>query len=69
MCVVYTVASIRTNLVFFLIFVGLDIALSFLAASFWHAGQGNAATALRLQVVSVHLAKLEQIAISLETTD
>jgi len=52
LCLIYLIASIRTNIVFFGIFLGLVIAFGFLAGSFWQAGQGNASSAHTLQLVS-----------------
>lgn len=49
LCFVYLICSLRTNIVFFLIFLLLVPAFCCLAGSFWHAAQGNAATALTLQ--------------------
>jgi len=50
LCLIYLIASIRTNIVFFGIFLGLVITFGFLAGSFWQAGQGNAALSHTLQV-------------------
>lgn len=63
MCFIYTIASVRTNAVFFFIFVGLDFAFGFLAGSFWQAGQGNAALAGKLQTVS-HTARYRSITVT-----
>lgn len=52
MCFVYTIASIRTNVVFFLIFVGLDLAMSILAGAFWQLGHNNPELGAKLLVVS-----------------
>lgn len=54
MCFVYMIASIRTNVVFFLIFLFLVITLSLLAGSFWQLGQGNTAFGVKLQIVSLN---------------
>jgi hypothetical protein len=51
LCLIYTVASVRTNAVVFFIFVALDFTFGFLAGSFWQAGQGNASLAGKLQIV------------------
>jgi hypothetical protein len=59
LCVIFLIASVRTNIVFFGIFLGLVIAFGMLAGSFWQAGQGNAAMSHTLQLVSarfMHLA-------------
>jgi len=50
LCLIYLIASIRTNIVFFGIFLSLVFAFGFLAGSFWHAGQGNASLASKLQI-------------------
>jgi hypothetical protein len=55
LCLIFLIASVRTNIVFFGIFLGLVIAFGFLAGSFWHAGQGDAAMAHTLQVVSFQI--------------
>lgn len=49
LCLVYLICSLRTNIVFFMIFLLLVPAFCCLAGSFWHGAQGNAATALALQ--------------------
>ena len=46
---VYLVASLRTNVLFFLIFLTLCPMYCCLAASDWHAARGDAAAALALQ--------------------
>ncbi|USW54707.1 Putative acetate transporter GPR1/FUN34/SatP family [Septoria linicola] len=50
LCLVYLVCSLRTNLVFFLIFLPLPPAFGCLAASFWFTGMGNMAYAETLQI-------------------
>ncbi|KAJ9640832.1 hypothetical protein H2204_003121 [Knufia peltigerae] len=49
LCCVYCVASLRTNVVFFLIFLTLIPTFGCLSASFFDAAHGRAATALTLQ--------------------
>ncbi|KAH8709972.1 hypothetical protein GQ44DRAFT_453765 [Phaeosphaeriaceae sp. PMI808] len=49
LCFVYLICSIRTNLVFFLIFFTLVPAFGLLAGAFLNAGAGKAAIALRCQ--------------------
>jgi succinate-acetate transporter protein len=49
LCLIYLICSIRTNLVFFLIFFTLVPAFGLLAGTFIHAGQGNAAIAAKCQ--------------------
>lgn len=45
MCTIYAVISLRTNLVFFTIFVTVDMAFLLLAGTYWHTAAGNLATA------------------------
>lgn len=49
LCLVYLICSIRTNLVFFLIFFTLVPAFSLLCAAFLNAAKGNARVALKCQ--------------------
>ncbi|PPJ52238.1 hypothetical protein CBER1_09728 [Cercospora berteroae] len=49
LCLVYLICSIRTNLIFFLIFLPLPATFACLAASFWFTGMGNMAYAHTLQ--------------------
>lgn len=49
LCLVYLVCSMRTNLVFFLIFFTLVPAFGLLAGTFFNAAEGNAATAAKCQ--------------------
>ena len=51
MSFVFMIAAIRTNIVFFLIFVFLVVDLSLLAGAFWHMGQGNLDYGMKLQKV------------------
>jgi succinate-acetate transporter protein len=52
MCFIYLILSIRTNVVFFLIFFTLVIAFGLLAGAYWQASNGNIALAGRLQVAA-----------------
>ncbi len=56
MCFIYLICSLRTNVIFFMIFLLLIPTFCCLAGSFWQAAQGNAATALTLQHASGGLA-------------
>jgi succinate-acetate transporter protein len=47
----YLICSLRTNIVFFGIFVFLDIALFLLTGAYWKAAEGDAVTYQRLTVV------------------
>ena len=49
LCLVYLVCSMRTNLVFLLIFFTLVPAFGLLAGTFFNAAEGNAATAAKCQ--------------------
>ncbi|KAF7507442.1 hypothetical protein GJ744_010501 [Endocarpon pusillum] len=49
MCFIYLICSLRTNIIFFMIFLLLVPTFCCLAGSFWQAAQGNSATALTLQ--------------------
>ena len=49
LCLVYLVCSMRTNLIFFLIFFTLTPAFGLLAGTFLQLGQGNAAVAAKCQ--------------------
>ena len=49
LCLVYLICSMRTNLVFFLIFFTLVPAFGLLAGTFIHTAQGNAAIASKCQ--------------------
>lgn len=48
---IYTVCAIRTNVVFFVIFVLLEIAVWLLVAAYWKASGGDAAAYVRLEKV------------------
>jgi hypothetical protein len=50
MCFIYLICSIRTNMVFFMIFLTLVLAFACLAGSFFEANNGHAVLAARLQV-------------------
>jgi succinate-acetate transporter protein len=56
LCLIFLIASIRTNLVFFLIFALLVPAFGCLAAAFWHLAAGDAVKAQLLQHVGAGLA-------------
>jgi hypothetical protein len=49
LCLIYLICSIRTNLIFFLIFFSLVPAFGLLAAAFLHAAKGNAGIAGKCQ--------------------
>lgn len=49
LCLVYLVCSIRTNLIFFLIFFTLVPAFALLAGAYFNAAKGNAGTAAKCQ--------------------
>lgn len=49
LCLVYLICSLRTNLIFFLIFFTLIPAFGLLAGAFLNVAQGNAATASKCQ--------------------
>lgn len=49
LCFIFLIASVRTNVVFFLIFLLLVPAFSCLAGAFWHNAEGQTATGLKLQ--------------------
>lgn len=50
LCLVYLICSLRTNLIFVLIFLPLPSTFSCLAGMFWYLGQGDTATATTLQI-------------------
>lgn len=56
LCLVFLVASVRTNLVFFIIFACLVPAFGCLAGVFWHLANGDVAKAQLLQHVGAGLA-------------
>jgi len=49
LCLIYLICSIRTNLIFFLIFFTLVPAFGLLAGAFLNAAKGNAAIASKCQ--------------------
>lgn len=66
LCLVYLICSLRTNLVFFIIFLTLVVAFGLLAGAFWQNANAygstdaayvakTAALASRLQIVSILL--------------
>ncbi|OCL03202.1 GPR1/FUN34/YaaH-class plasma membrane protein [Glonium stellatum] len=52
MCFIYLICSLRTNIVFFLIFLTLVIAFGCLAGAYWNLNLGNVALAVRLQTTA-----------------
>lgn len=56
LCFVYLICSVRTNIVFFLIFLSLVVAFSFLTGAYWALASdymGNAVIAHKLVVVCI----------------
>jgi hypothetical protein len=49
LCLIYCIASIRTNIVFFSIFLLLIPTFGCLAGAFWHNTQGDSGKGLKLQ--------------------
>ncbi|KAF8249184.1 GPR1/FUN34/YaaH-class plasma membrane protein [Wilcoxina mikolae CBS 423.85] len=49
---IFLICSVRTNIVFFGIFLGLVIVFQLLAGTYWQVGNGNAALAGRLQIAA-----------------
>lgn len=52
LCFIYMICALRTNVVFFLIFLTLVPAFGCLAGAYWHLALGNTATASTLQVAA-----------------
>lgn len=52
MCFIYLICSLRTNIVFFIIFLTLVIAFACLASACWNLNLGNVALAGRLQTTA-----------------
>jgi uncharacterized protein len=52
LCFIYMICSLRTNIVFFLIFFTLVPAFGCLAGAFWQTANGNAALAGQLQIAA-----------------
>lgn len=52
MCFLYMILSLRTNIVFFLIFFTLVLAFGFLAGAYFQTSNGNVALAGRLQTAA-----------------
>jgi succinate-acetate transporter protein len=50
LCFIYMICSLRTNIVFFIIFLSLVLAFSLLSGAFWHNAKGNVALAGKLQI-------------------
>lgn len=56
LCFIFLLCSVRTNLVFFLIFACLVPAFACLAAAFWHIANGKVSEAAKLQHAGAGLA-------------
>ncbi len=52
LCLIYLIASLRTNIVFVIIFATLVVAFGLLAGAYWHLAQGNATLGGNLAIVS-----------------
>jgi len=52
LCLIYMICALRTNVVFFLIFMTLVPAFGCLAGAYWHLAQGDAVTAATLEVAA-----------------
>lgn len=52
LCLVFMICALRTNVVFFLIFMTLVPAFGCLAGAYWHLALGNTATAATLQLAA-----------------
>lgn len=50
LCFIYFIISLRTNVVFAIIFISVDLAFALLAATYWQLGNGNTVLAGRLQI-------------------
>jgi succinate-acetate transporter protein len=48
---IYLICSLRTNVVFVMIFATIAIAFELLAGAYWQVAQGNMALAGHLQIV------------------
>lgn len=48
----YLICSLRTNVVFFCIFLFLDIAFFLLSGAYWKAAEGNMEAFHKLEIVS-----------------
>ena len=53
LCLIYLVASLRTNIIFVIIFATLVIAFGLLAGAYWQIAQGAAALGGKLVIVSI----------------
>jgi len=49
LCFIYFIISLRTNVVFAIIFISVDMTFALLSATYWQAANGNADLAGRLQ--------------------
>ena len=52
MCLIYLICSLRTNLVFVVIFTGLMMLFAVLTGSYWNAAIGSTALAQQQQFVA-----------------
>lgn len=52
MCFIYLICSLRTNIVFFIIFLTIVAAFACLASAYWNLDLGNVALAGRLQTTA-----------------
>lgn len=52
LCVIYLICSLRTNVVFFIIFLTLVPAFACLAGAYWHLALGNTEIATTLTVAA-----------------
>lgn len=51
-CFIYFIISLRTNVVFAIIFITVDMAFILLAATYWQLGNGNTAVAAKTQLAA-----------------
>jgi len=52
LCLVYLIASVRTNIMFVIIFATLVVAFGLLAGAYWQAAGGNLALSGKLQIAA-----------------
>jgi len=52
LCLVYLICSLRTNIVFMVIFLTLVLGFELLAAAYWQIAKANTAAAGRIQIVA-----------------
>ncbi|KAF2774475.1 hypothetical protein EJ03DRAFT_340597 [Teratosphaeria nubilosa] len=62
LCLIYMICALRTNVVFFIIFLTLVPAFACLAGAYWHIGQGNTALADTLTITAGALTFVTDIA-------